>query len=137
MTGPVEYLVAAFPDGTINDDIAPELTSLIDKKIIRLLDLVFVVKDYEGDVTVLEFDELDNLTGYAEIEAEIGGWIGQDDIDYVTADLSLGSAAAILLVEDLWAAPLANALTRSGALLADGGRIPRDLVDDAVAALAA
>lgn len=136
-TGPVEYLVVAFPDGNINEDIAPELASLVDRKVIRLLDLVFVTKDFEDDVTVLEFDELNNLTGFAEIDAEVGGWIGPDDIDYVAADLDPGSAAAILLVEDLWAGQLADAVARSGGLLADGGRIPADLVAEADGFLAA
>jgi hypothetical protein len=135
--GPVEYLVVAFPDGNVSDEIAPELANLVDKKVIRILDAVFITKDSSGDVTAAEFDELDNLVAFAEIDAEVGGLIGPDDIDFVGEELDPGSAAAVLLVEDLWAAPLASALDRSGGLLIEGARIPQDLVDVALAELPA
>lgn len=135
--GPVEYLVVAFPDGNVSDEIAPELADLVDRKVIRILDAVFVTKDAAGDVAVAEFDELDNLAGFAEIDAEVGGLISPDDISFASGELDPGSAAAVLLVEDLWAVPLASALDRSGGLLIEGARIPQDLVDAAVAGLPA
>ena len=135
--GPVEYLVFAFPDGNVSDEIAPEIGDLVDKKVIRILDAVFVTKDSSGDVTAAEFDELDDVAGFVEIDAEVGGMIGPDDISFVGAELDPGAAAAVLLVEDLWAAPLASALDRSGGLLIEGARIPQDLVDAAVAGLPA
>ena len=135
MTGPVEYLVVGFPDGNVNDDIAPELAKLVDNQTIGILDIVFLAKDAAGDVAVMEFDELDQLAGFGEIDAEIGGLIGPDDISFIGAELDPGSAAAVLLVEDLWAASLASALDRSGGFLLEGARIPADLVDAAVADL--
>ena len=135
-SGPIEYLVVAFPDGNMSDEIAPELADLVDKKVIRILDMVFVTKDSSGDVDVLEFDELENMAGFAEIDAEVGGLIGPDDLDFVASDLDPGSVAAVLLVEDLWAAPLAQALDRSGGVLLEGARIPQDLFDAAIADLA-
>ena len=136
-TGPVEYLVVAFPDGNVSDEIAPELADLADKKVIRILDLVLVTKDSSGDVAAVEFDELEHLAGFLEIDAEVGGLIGPDDIGFVGAELDPGSAAAVLLVEDLWAAPLASALDRCGGTLIEGARIPRDLVDAALSGLPA
>ena len=136
-TGPVEYLVVAFPDGNVSDEIAPELADLADKKVIRILDLVLVTKDSSGDVAAVEFDELEHLAGFLEIDAEVGGLIGPDDISFVGAELDPGSAAAVLLVEDLWAAPLASALDRCGGTLIEGARIPRDLVDAALSGLPA
>jgi Family of unknown function (DUF6325) len=136
-TGPVEYLAIAFPDGDANDEIAAELSSLVDRKVIRILDAVVVTKDASGAVTAAEFDELGDLSGFMEIDAEVGGLIGPDDISFVGAELDPGVTAALLLVEDLWAAPLADALDRTGGLLLEGARIPRDLVDAAVAALPA
>jgi hypothetical protein len=121
----------------VNDEIAPELADLVDKKVIRILDLVFVTKDTSGDVNVLEFDELENLVGFAEIDGEVGGLIGPDDLNFVASDLDPGSAAAVLIVEDLWAAPLASALDRSGGVLLEGARISQDLLDAEVAELAA
>ena len=134
-TGPVEYLVLAFPDGSVSDEIATELADLVDRKVIRILDAVVVARDADGDVATAEFDELGDLSGFMEIDAEIGGLIGPDDISFVGAELDLGVTAAVLLVEDLWAVPLADALGRGGGLLLEGARIPRDLVDDAMADL--
>jgi Family of unknown function (DUF6325) len=134
-TGPVEYLVFAFPLGNISDELATELAALVDKNVIRILDAVVVTKDAAGDVAAAEFDEFGELTAFLEIDAEVGGLIGPDDISFVGAELDPGATAALLLVEDLWAASLADALDRSGGLLLEGARIPRDLVDAAVAAL--
>ena len=125
---PIEYLVVAFPDGNLSDEIAPELADLVDRKVIRILDIVFVTKEISGDVNVLEFDELGNLVGFAQIDGEVGGLIGPDDLDFVASELDPGSAAAVLLIEDLWAAPLASALERSGGVLLEGARIPQDLL---------
>jgi hypothetical protein len=125
---PIEYLVVAFPDGNLSDEIAPELADLVDRKVIRILDIVFVAKESFGDVNVLEFDELGNLVGFAQIDGEVGGLIGPDDLDFVASELDPGSAAAVLLIEDLWAAPLASALERSGGVLLEGARIPQDLL---------
>jgi uncharacterized membrane protein len=128
----MRFLVLAFPDGNISDEIAPELADLVDKKIIRILDIVFIAKEAAGDVSILEFDELGNLVGFAEaggeISGEVDGLIGPDDLDLVGSELEPGAAAAVLLVEDLWAAPLAGALDRSGGVLLAGARVPGDLL---------
>jgi hypothetical protein len=136
-TAPVEYLVIAFPDGVVSGEVAPELAALADKNLIRVLDLVFIRKDPSGEITTLEFDELDDLDAFTAIDAEVGGLIGDEDITFIGVDLVPGSAAAVLLVEDLWAAGLAAALDRSGAMLLEGARIPRDLADAALADLLA
>jgi hypothetical protein len=111
--------------------------ALVDNQTIRILDLVFLTKDTSGNVTVVEVDELDQLAGFVQIDAEVGGLIGPEDIGFVGEELDAGSAAAVLLVEDLWAAPLADALDRSGGFLLEGARIPEDLVDAALAGLPA
>jgi hypothetical protein len=136
-TGPVEYLVVAFPDGTVSEEVGAELRDLVDRKVIRILDLVFITKDAFGDVSTLEYDELDQGNAFVEIDAEVGGLISLDDASFAAMELDPGAAAAVLLVEDLWAAPLAGALARSGGMLLDGARIPGDLVADALAALPA
>lgn len=135
-TGPVEYLVIDFPDGQVSDELAAEFADLVDRKVIRILDLVVVRKDASEDIAAFEFDELGELTGFGVIDAEVGGLIGEDDIAYVGGNLAPGSAAVVLLVEDTWASSLADALDRSGGVLIEGTRIPRDLVDAALADLA-
>jgi hypothetical protein len=136
-TGPVEYLVIAFPDGIVRPEIAPELAELVDKNLIRILDFVFIRKDPLGEITAFEFDEVGDLAAFAAIDAEVGGLIGDDDITFVGTGLGPGAAAAVLVVEDRWAADLASAVDRSGALLLEGARIPQDMVDAALADLPA
>lgn len=135
--GPVEYLVVTFPDGALSDDIAPALKALVDTDKIRLLDLVFLTKNADGDVSVVEVDEHDQLSGFAEIEGEVGGLIGPEDYEFVAEELFEDSCAAVILIEDLWAAPLADAVEAAGGFLVGGARIPKDLVDAAVADLPA
>jgi uncharacterized membrane protein len=134
-TGPVEYLVIDFPDGQVSDEFAAELAEVVDRKVIRILDLVIVRKDAADDIAAFEFDELGELTGFAAIDAEVGGLIGEDDIAYVGGNLAPGSAAVVLLAEDTWASSLASALDRAGGVLIEGARIPRDLVEAALADL--
>ena len=129
----VEYLVVAFPDGDVNADIVVELALLVEAKVIRILDAVVITKDASGEVAIAEFDELDGMPRFTETGAEIGGLIGPEDVSFAGADLNPGASAALLLVEELWAAPLA----RSGGVLMQGARIPRDLVEAAVAGLPA
>jgi hypothetical protein len=119
----------------VTEEFATELGDLVDRKLIRILDLVFVRKDPPDQVVAFEFDEAGELAGFAAIDAEVGGLIGEDDIAYVGGNLAPGSAAAVLLAEDIWAASLASALDRSGGVLLEGARIPKDLVDIALADL--
>jgi uncharacterized membrane protein len=136
-TGPVEYVVIVFPEGSsAYDEIAPELAALVNKETISILDTVIVTKDAAGDVAFVEFDQLDDQAGFGVIDAEIGGLIGEDDINVVGEGLAAGTTAVVLLIEDLWAASLAAAIDRSGGTVLEGARIPRDLVDVAVGELA-
>jgi hypothetical protein len=135
--GPVEYMILGFPDGYLSDEIGDELAWLSTTSVIRLLDFVLLTKEVSGEVSVAELDELDQMVGFADIDGQLGGLIGQQDIEFVSARLDPGSSAALLLVEDLWATSLSDALDRSGAFLVEGARIPKDLVDAALSTLPA
>ena len=132
--GPVEYIVVGFPGNKFNGAIAPELAKLIDNGTIRILDLVFVGKDDAGDVVAFEFDQLEELEAFHHLEGEVGGILNEEDIAYAAAALEPGSSAALLVWEDKWAAPFAEALRESGGILLEGGRIPYELVEVAMAA---
>jgi uncharacterized membrane protein len=133
--GPVEYLVLAFPGNRFNGEIAPALAQLVDDGTIRILDLAFITKDAQGDVLAVEFDEHGDLESFTAIDAEIGGIITDDDIAHAAADLEPNSSAALLIWEDAWAAPLADALRGSGGVILEGGRIPHDLIEPALSEL--
>ncbi|MEJ2864314.1 DUF6325 family protein [Actinomycetospora flava] len=134
-TGPIDYLVVEFPAGTPTGVGMPLLLDLVDRGLIRILDLVFVSKGDDGTVAGLELADLDgdgelDLTVFAGASS---GLLGADDLDEAGAVLDPGATAAVLVYENVWAAPLATALRRSGAQLVAGGRIPVDEVEAALA----
>ena len=79
----------------------PALTDLIEQGTIRLVDLVFVAKDVDGEVVALEVNELDDhvSSAYITLVAELEGLIGEEDIEDFAEDLEPGSSIAILVVE--------------------------------------
>ncbi|WP_179199997.1 DUF6325 family protein [Streptomyces sp. NRRL B-24572] len=124
--GPVDYLVIEFPGNRMTGKGLPLLLDLVDRGIIRILDLSFVRKDADGSVVGVELRDIDadgelDLTVF---EGSSSGLLGQDDLDEAGAALEAGSSAGILIYENLWAAPLARELRRGGAQLVAGGRIP-------------
>lgn len=135
--GPVEYIVLGFPGNDFNGDVAPALAKLIETKTIRLLDLLFVGKDADGNVLVIEFDELEELAAFSGLEGEVGGIISDEDVAHVADALEPGSSAALLIWEDLWATEFAAAVRESGGVLLEGARIPYEIVETVFADLPA
>jgi len=134
---PVEYLVIGFPGNNFKGEVAPALADLIDKKLIRVLDLVFVGKDDDGNVLSFELDQLDEVPEFKDIATSSRGMLSDEDIEHASEALDPGSSAALLIWEDLWADPFATALRDADAVILEGGRVPHALVEAAVAELAA
>lgn len=135
--GPVEYIILGFPGNQFNGEIIPELSKLVDSGTIRVLDLVFLTKDADGNATVVEFEDHDDVALFNQLEGEVGGFINEEDLEYAASDLEPNSSAALLVWEDVWATPFVEALRESGAVLIEGARIPHDLIEAAEAELAA
>ena len=133
--GPVEYNIIGFPGNEFNGRIAPALADLIGSGTIRILDLMFIGKDAAGEVISFEFDQLDELAPFADLDGEVGGLIGQEDIEHAAESLEPNMSAALLMWEDTWAIPLVDALRDSGGVLIEGSRIPHDLIEAAFAGL--
>src|SRR5215213_1644114 len=133
--GPVEYIVVEFPGNQFTGEIVPELASLVDRRLIRIIDLVFIGKTEAGEVVAMEVDEDEGLAVYTTLDGDVGGFIGEEDIRHAAAGIEPGSSAALLVWEDVWATPLAEAIRRAGGVLVEGSRIPHDLVEAAEAAL--
>ena len=135
--GPVEYIIVGFPGNKFNGEIAPELGKLIDSGTIRILDLVFIIKDADGNVRAVEFEDHDDVALFNALEGEVGGLISEEDVEYAAADLEPNSSAALLVWEDVWAAPFVEAMRKSGGVLLEGARIPHDLIEAFEAEVAA
>ena len=125
--GPIDYIVVEWPaDRQPNGTAFPHLVDLVDRGLIRVLDLAFVHKEMDGSIVGINIGDLD-LDGNPEIavfEGASSGLIGDDDYNEAGAAIEPGCSAAILLYENTWAAPFATALRRSGAQLVANGRIP-------------
>ena len=124
--GPIDYLVVEFPGNRRTGEGFPLLVDLVDRGLIRILDLTFIRKDADGSVTGLEIGDLtgDGELDLAVFEGASSGLLGQDDLEEAAAALEPGSSAGVLIYENLWAAPFAAALRRGGAELVASGRIP-------------
>jgi hypothetical protein len=104
----------------------PLLVDLVDRGIIRILDLVFVKKELDGSISGLAIADLDQdgKLDLAVFEGAASGLLDQDDLDQAGGVLEPGSSAGILVYENRWAAPFARALRRGGAQMVASGRIP-------------
>ena len=123
--GPVDYVVLAWPGGRPSgDEVVPLILGLVDRRIIRILDIAFVAKDADGQVTALDLEHLGPESAFREFEGASSGLLDFEDVQDAAAALEPGTAGAILVWENRWAAPVATALRRTGGLLLDGGRIP-------------
>jgi hypothetical protein len=124
--GPIDYVVIEFPGARLTGEGLPMLLDLVDRKIIRVIDLLFVQKSTDGVITVIDIADFDGdgALDLAVFQGASSGLLGTDDVNEAGAVLEEGSAAAILVYENLWAAPLAVALRKGGAQLVANGRIP-------------
>ena len=132
--GPIDYLIMEWPgDQPVTGEVMPRLLDLVDRGLIRILDLAFIVKDPDGTVTTMDLVELaEQAEGLAPFEGASSGLIGQDDLEAAAVAVEPGTVAGILVWENRWAAPVAAALRRSGGGLVATGRIP---VQDILASL--
>lgn len=132
--GPIDYVVVEFPGSRMTGEGFPLLVDLVDRGLIRILDLMFVRKEDDGSVTGLEIADLtgDGALDLAVFEGVSSGLLDEDDIEEAGHALEPGNSAGILVYENLWAAPFATALRRGGAQMVASGRIP---MPDVLAAL--
>ena len=134
--GPVDFLIVEFPAGTssFTGEMAEELIKLSDAGTIRVVDLLVLVKDDDGGLEVLEIEDLENLGPLQVLEAELAELLAEEDVVNLAEAMDPGSVAGVLIYENLWAAPFASAVRRSGGQLIADGRIPIQAIIAAVEA---
>jgi Family of unknown function (DUF6325) len=124
--GPISYLIVEFPDNKMTGEGFPALVDLVDRGLIRILDLQFVTRRADGSVAAIELRDLDS-DGQLDLtifEGASSGLLDQSDFDDAANALEPGSSAGILIFENRWATTFVEALRRGGAELVAAGYIP-------------
>jgi len=134
--GPIELFVIGFPENQFTGEVAPALADLVESGTIRIVDLLFITKDAEGNVESLEINELDDSASdqYGTLVDEVEGLIGEEDVEDFGEELEPNSSVALLVVEHLWAKPFADAVANSGGVMMGSLHVPRDVVDELTSA---
>jgi uncharacterized protein DUF6325 len=123
--GPIDYVLVEWPGQQPTGEAVPHLIDLVDRGLIRILDLAFIAKGEDGSIAGLEIADLgDAVAEYAVFEGASSGLLSDDDVSEAGAALDPGTSAALLVYENIWAAPFASAVRRSGGQLVASGRIP-------------
>jgi hypothetical protein len=137
--GPVELIVLGFDGNGFNGQVAPALMDLVERGVIRVIDMAVVMKDADGAVAVLEAGEMDDsiASAFEVLIGSVPGLLSEADIIEIAEDLPPNSTEAVLLVEHVWATAFAQAVRASGGQLLMAERIPGDVVDAARATLIA
>jgi hypothetical protein len=131
--GPIDVVVIGFPpDAPMTGEAAPILVDLVDRGIIRVLDVVFVTKGEDGAVAGFTIDGIDKdrIGDFAVFEGATSGLLGHDDTSAVADAMEPGESAVVIVYENRWAGPFAAAVRRNGGQLIASQRIPvQDLLD--------
>jgi len=117
--GPLEYTVIGFDGNRFNGEIAREIEKVVEKRIIRLVDVVFVTKDIDGAVTVVEIDNKDDkrFADFAPMLGDLMGLLTPEDIEQLADALPNNTSALILLFEHRWAEKIKDAIAGAGGFL--------------------
>jgi hypothetical protein len=131
--GPVDYLIVAFPGNKFRGEIAPALAELAETGTIRIIDIAFVGKAADGEVTGFELTELDPDVQAALEQAgvEVSGLFNEEDLAAAGEELEPNSSAALIVWENVWARKAAQAIRDAGGELLDFERLPHEVVQTA------
>ena len=134
--GPVEILLVAFPGNQFTGEITPALQELVDSGTIRIIDLVFVAKDADGNAVGIELEALDDESrgNFDSLITELEGLIAEEDIEDLAESLEPNSSTAILLFEHTWATRFRDAVAGSGGELVARIPIPAAAMAEVMAA---
>ncbi len=135
--GPVDYLIVQFPGNKFTGKGIAELADLEKKGIIRVIDLVLIIKNAKGKIAIIEAKNVEGEAGaaYRELAKQTKEWFSEGDIEAFSATLPRNCSAGLLLIENIWAIKFKEAILEAGAQLIDTGRIPPESIAKAEKAL--
>lgn len=123
--GPIDYILVEWPGRQPNGEVAPHLVDLVDRGLIRILDLTFIAKAEDGTVRGIEIADVGGEVAELSVfEGASSGLLSDEDVEEAGGAMKPGTSAALLVFENTWAGPFAAAVRRSGGQLAASGRIP-------------
>jgi hypothetical protein len=131
-SGPVDVIVLGFSGNKFNGGIGPALRDLVLRRLVRVVDLLFVYKDANGEVGSVELGGLgaELEPSFLDLDGQLGGGLlDADDVAEVGEKLQPNSSVAVVAVENLWAIPFIDAVRRAGGELIDQARVPSAVVD--------
>jgi len=135
--GPIDYLALEFPGARLSGEGMAILVDLVDRGIIRILDLRFVRRESDGSFQAVALADLDGdgELDLAVFEGVASGLLGDDDLEEAAGLVEPGNAVALIVYENTWAGPFVGAMRRAGAEVITSGRIPVDAVEEALSRL--
>ena len=136
ITAPVDLVLLGFPGNQFTGDIAPALRDLVSSGTVRILDLVFITKDADGNVAGVELGDLGEAgAAFEEVDGEINELLTDEDIETAGEELEPNSSAALLMFENTWAGRLATAIREANGEVIAYERIPRDAMQEFLGAI--
>ena len=129
--GPLEYVVIKFEGNRFTGEILPQIKASQQKGIIRLVDLLFVKKDEQGNIQSNEVDDLGEevAAAYEDLTRDLQGLFTAEDVQAIAAGLPVNSSVAVALFEHTWAVDLRDAIVRANGVLLSGGIVRQDMLD--------
>jgi hypothetical protein len=130
--GPIDWILIEWTEGQPTGEAVPHLLDLVDRGLVRLLDVQFMTKDDSGTAAAIELNDLGEH--FAVFDGASTGIIGDEELAEAAEALEPGTSAALLVWENRWAAPFAAAMRRSGGEVVSSGRIPVQAIEAALQA---
>ncbi len=133
--GPVDVYIIGFPGNKFSGEIVPAILEQVDKGVIRVIDILFVVKDADGTVATLAIEDLGpEGAAFVDVEVMQPGALNEEDADEISEDLPENSSALLIAYENTWMQDLVGAFARADAIVIDQIRIPAVVVNEVVSA---
>jgi hypothetical protein len=133
--GPVDVYIVGFPGNKFSGEIVPAILEQVDKGVIRVIDVLFVAKDLDGNIATLTIEDLGpEGAAFAEVDVVQAGALNEEDADEVADDIPAGSSALLIAYENTWMQELVLAFARADAVVIDQIRIPATVVNEVVGA---
>ena len=129
--GPLDFIVIDFPGNQFKGEVLPELDAIRASGVVRLVDLIFILKDQQGQITITEASDLkgEDAQRYRQFTGDLSGLLTREDIELAANDIPPNSSAAFILFEHTWAIGLRDAIRRAGGLVVTHERVDPHVVE--------